>query len=187
MLLLMHFKLYLHLLLDYLLLKIVVYSIRHLVRKELRVWLKHRFRQVVCPVVCYSSPPWFSSLVCIRSSSCNSAVWKGERLIMINVIKMIRSETLAEFRSFVMNNKAFGNLFCNSQKSFHTSPRSSDSNNRGYRSFFKLNNAICIYKKILDVTFFCKCHCWVWRMIYSLYYSSRKVLEGVKTLLWITE
>ena len=66
---------------------------------------------------------------------------------------------MAEFKSFVMNNKAFGNLFCNSQKSFHTSPGSSDSNNRGYRSFFKLNNGICIYKKkkkkkILDVFFF---------------------------------
>ena len=55
--------------------------------------------------------------------------------------------TLAEFRSFVMNNKAFGNVFCNSQKSFHTSPGSSNSNNRGYLSFFKLNNGICIYKK----------------------------------------
>ena len=54
---------------------------------------------------------------------------------------------LAEFKSFVMNNKAFGNLFCNSQKSFHTSPGSSDSNNRGYRSFFRLNNGIYIYKK----------------------------------------
>ena len=52
-----------------------------------------------------------------------------------------------------MNNKAFGNLFCNSQKSFHTSPGSADSNNRGYRSFFKLNNGICI-KKILDVKYF---------------------------------
>ena len=37
-----------------------------------------------------------------------------------------------------MNNKAFGNIFCNSQKNFHTSPRS---------SFFKLNSGICIYKK----------------------------------------
>ena len=68
-------------------------------------------------------------------------------------IQTIRKETviwncpLAEFKSFVMNNKAFGNLFCNSQKSFHTAPGSSDSNNRGYRSFFKINNGICIYKK----------------------------------------
>ena len=38
--------------------------------------------------------------------------------------------------------------------SFHTSPGSSDSNNRGYQSFFKLNNGICIYKQILDVFFF---------------------------------
>ena len=60
---------------------------------------------------------------------------------------LINYHTMAEFKSFVMNNKAFGNLFCNSQKSFHTSPGSSDSNNRGYWSFFKLNNGICIYKK----------------------------------------
>ena len=30
--------------------------------------------------------------------------------------------TLGVFKSFVMNNKAFRNLFCNPQKSFHTSP-----------------------------------------------------------------
>ena len=57
------------------------------------------------------------------------------------------SGTLGQFKSFVMNNKAFGNIFCNPEKSFHTSPRSSASNNRGYRPFFKLNNGICIYKK----------------------------------------
>ena len=49
----------------------------------------------------------------------------------------LNSKILAEFKSFVMNNEAFGNLFCNLQKSFHTSPG----------SFFKLNNGICIYKK----------------------------------------
>ena len=74
-----------------------------------------------------------------------------------------------------MNNKAFGNLFCNSQKSFYTSPGSSDSINRGYRSFFKLNNSIYIYKHPRRNFFFCKCHCWVWRMIDKVYYSSRKV------------
>ena len=67
---------------------------------------------------------------------CNSII------LVVHVCKAV-----AEFRSFVMNNKAFGNLFCNLQKSFHTSTGSSDSNNRGYRSFFKLNNSICIYKK----------------------------------------
>ena len=47
-----------------------------------------------------------------------------------------------------LNHKAFDNLFCNSQKSFHTSPRSADTNNRGYRPFIKLNNGICNYKKM---------------------------------------
>ena len=86
-----------------------------------------------------------------------------------------------------MNNKAFGNLFCNSQKSFHTSPGSSDSNNRGYRSFFKLNNGICIYKKILDVKFF------VIAIVEFEEWSIASIIQvvrsrgGVKTLLWITE
>ena len=30
--------------------------------------------------------------------------------------------TMGPFKSFVLNNKAFRNLFCNPQKSFHTSP-----------------------------------------------------------------
>ena len=29
---------------------------------------------------------------------------------------------MGQFKSIIMNNKAFHNLFCNSQKSFHTSP-----------------------------------------------------------------
>ena len=53
------------------------------------------------------------------------------------------SSILSWFAS--LNHKAFGNLCCNSQKSFHTSPEPYDSNNRGYRSLFKLNNGI--YKK----------------------------------------
>ena len=64
-------------------------------------------------------------------------------------------KTVAEFRSFVMNNKAFGNLFCNSQKSFHTSPGSYDSNNRGYRSFFNSTQQWHLHlQKILHVNFF---------------------------------
>ena len=50
---------------------------------------------------------------------------------------------MGPFKSFVMNNKAFRNSFCNPQKSFHTYLH--DSNNRGCQSFFKLNNSI--YKK----------------------------------------
>ena len=82
-------------------------------------------------------------LIVNTSSSClndNNQSFRPRRCVSL------KTDTLAEFRSFVMNNKAFGNLFCNLQKSFHTSTGSSDSNNRGYRSFFKLNNAICIYK-----------------------------------------
>ena len=55
-----------------------------------------------------------------------------------------------------LNHKTFGNLFCNSQKSFHTFPGTSDSNDKGYRSFLKLNNGICkmAFTKNLDVNFF---------------------------------
>ena len=74
----------------------------------------------------------------------------------LDLVVFVHAATVAEFKSFVLNNKAFGNLFCNSQNSFHTSPGSSDSNNRSYRSFFKLSNGIFIYQKILDVNFFVK-------------------------------
>ena len=58
---------------------------------------------------------------------------------------------MAEFRSFVMNNKAFGYLFCNSQKIFHTSPRSSDSNNRGLSIILQTQQWHLHLQKILDV------------------------------------
>ena len=94
---------------------------------------------------------------------------------------------MAEFKSFVMNNKAFGNLFCNSQKSFHASPGSSDSNNRGYRSFFKLNNNIWVYKKILGLKFFV--HAIVefeeWSIVSIIRVERSR--GGVKTPLWIAE
>ena len=96
-------------------------------------------------------------------------------------------DAVAEFKSFVMNNKAFGNLFCNSQKSFHTSPWSSNSNNRGYRSFFKLNNGISIYKKILDVIFFVNAIVEFEKWSIASIIRVVRSRGGVKTLLWITE
>ena len=42
-------------------------------------------------------------------------------------------------------------MFRNSQKSFHTSARTSDSNNSGRRSLFHLNNDICIHGNIIVV------------------------------------
>ena len=48
-------------------------------------------------------------------------------------LQMTRKHWLSSNLSWFvsLNNKAFGNLFCNPQKSSHTSPESSDSNNRG--------------------------------------------------------
>ena len=84
------------------------------------------------------------------------------------------NDTLAEFRSIVMNNKAFGNLFCNSQKSF-TPLR--DLPTRIIEAIDHSSNSTMAFAftKNPRRKFFCKCHCWVWRMIDSLYYSSRKV------------
>ena len=65
-----------------------------------------------------------------------------------------------------MNNKAFGNIFCNSQKSFHTSPRSS-----GILGFFVNANAIVEFEE------------WSIASIIRVGRSRR----GVKTLFWITE
>ena len=58
---------------------------------------------------------------------------------------------MAEFRFSVMSNNAFGNVFRNSQKRFHTFARSSGPNDRGHRPFFQLKNGILIYK-IVKVT-----------------------------------
>ena len=97
------------------------------------------------------------------------------RRLLNHVLCHLHSYTLAEFKYSVMNSKCFSNVFHNSQKRFHTFP-GPDANNRGYQSFFKLNNSICIFKK-KNIGFFCKsiCHCWVWRLIDSLYYFTWKV------------
>ena len=83
----------------------------------------------------------------------NSSVIQLLRYDHDNVITSLpNGGTLAEFKSFVMNNKAFGNLFCNSQKSFHTSPtRIIEVIDHSSNSTMAFK---CIYKKILDVKFF---------------------------------
>ena len=109
---------------------------------------------------------------------------------MSGVPIQLSGDTLAEFKSFVKNNKAFGYLFCNSQKSFHTSTGSSDSNYRGYRPFFKLNNGILHLQKILDVFFFLFCKNAIVEFEEWSITSIIQVVRfrgGVKTLLWITE
>ena len=61
---------------------------------------------------------------------------------------MIFNYTLAAFKSSLMNNNAFDDVFCNSQKKFHTFLKCSGPNNRGYRPFFQLNNSLLIYKDL---------------------------------------
>ena len=75
-----------------------------------------------------------------------------------------------------MNNKAFGNIFCNSQKSF-TPLR--DLPTRIIEAIDHSSNSTMAFAFTKNPRIFCKCkyHCWVWRMVDSLYYSSRKISE----------
>ena len=74
----------------------------------------------------------------------------------------------------VMNNKAFCNIFRNSQRSFHTLPKSSGLNNRGYRSFVKITQWHIDLQKSLGFFHKCECHSWGGRMVDSLYYAGWK-------------
>ena len=82
-------------------------------------------------------------------------------------------DIMGPFKSFIIDNKAFCNLFCNPQKSFHTSPtRIIEAVNHSS------NSTIAFTKKLTSSRkFSSKCYCWVWRMVDSLYYSSRKIPE----------
>ena len=101
-----------------------------------------------------------------------------------------RNHTVAEFKSFVTNNNAFGNVFCNSQKSFHNFATCSGPLNRGYHSFCQLNNSILIYKNIKVYIYdFVN-----WYAIVQLEeWSTASIIwvvtsaKDVKTLSWITE
>ena len=59
---------------------------------------------------------------------------------------MNNAQLVGEFRFSEMNDKAFGNVFRNLQKSFHTFAWCSGPNKRYFRPFFQLNNSISIYK-----------------------------------------
>ena len=74
-----------------------------------------------------------------------------------------------------MNNKAFGNIFCNSQS--FTPLR--DLPTRIIEAIDHSSNSTMAFAFTENPRIFCKCkcHCWVWRMVDSLYYSSRKISE----------
>ena len=80
------------------------------------------------------------------------------------------------FKSFVMNNKGFRKLFCNLQKSFHSSPtliiEAVNHSSNSTVAFTKNFTSSRIF-----FFFFGKYYCWVWRMVDSLYYSRRKIPE----------
>ena len=64
-----------------------------------------------------------------------------------------------------------------SQMSFHTSQRSSQLENRGYRSFYNRNNDICIYKKSYHFPS-TQMLLLSWRMIDRFYFLGGKISES---------
>ena len=85
------------------------------------------------------------------------------------------SSNLSWFAS--LNNKAFGNLFCNPEKGFHTSLGNLPT--RIIEAIDHSSNSTMAFAFTKNPRIFCKCkcHCWAWRMVDSLYYSSRKTSE----------
>ena len=63
------------------------------------------FKRIFCPLKRSFTLPVCSLLINLSKTFCTLTI-----------------KPLVPFKSFVMNNKAFRTLFCNPQKSFHTSP-----------------------------------------------------------------
>ena len=63
--------------------------------------------------------------------------------------KEIESPCESLFKSFVMNNKAFRKLFCNPQKSFHTSPT------RKIEAVNHSSNSTIAFTKVLQLAVKC--------------------------------
>ena len=86
------------------------------------------------------------------------------------------------FKSFVMNNKAFRNLFCNPQKSFHTSPT------RIIQAVNHSSNAtIAFTKKFLQlaVNIFVNAFVEFEEWLTASFIRVGRFQRGVETLLWI--
>ena len=80
---------------------------------------------------------------------------RGFNQFVLDPIFKVSLHTLGPFKSSVMNNKAFRNLFCNPQKSFHTSPtREIEAVNHSS------NSTIAFTKNLhLAVIFSSNCYC----------------------------
>ena len=69
-------------------------------------------------------------------SCCKAEFWNLSFFMCLEV-----QDALDDFKSFVMNNPSYGNVFCNSQKRFHTFLRCSGPNIRRCWSLFRLNKS----------------------------------------------
>ena len=82
------------------------------------------------------------------------------------------------------NNKAFCNLFCNSQRNFHTSPtRIIEAVNHSSNSTIAFTRNLTSSRNVLLVNAIAEFEEWLTVSIIRV----RRFRRGVKTLLWITE
>ena len=110
-------------------------------------------------------------------------------LIFYEWYLLIQNKTVGPFKSFVMNNKAFRNSFCNPQKSFHTSPtRIMDVVNHSSNSTIAFTKKKKKKKNTPRHNFFLVNAIFEFeeRLTASIIRVGR-FQRGVKTLLWITE
>ena len=117
--------------------------------------------------------------------TCGSKYGSGNQMHIRRWCKEIESpcDSMGLFKSFVMNNKAFRNFFCNPQKSFHTSPT------RIIEAVNHFSNSTIAFIKILQLALKCFVNAIVefeeW-LTASIIRDGR-FRRGVKTLLWITQ
>ena len=92
--------------------------------------------------------------------------------------------TLGSFKSFVMDNKASRNLFCNPQKSFHTSPTQTiEAVNHSSNSTIAFTKCFTSSRIFFLVNAIVEFEEWLTASIIRV----RRFWRGVKILLWITE
>ena len=102
----------------------------------------------------------------------------------LRYLLLLASHLMGPFKYFLMNNKAFRNLFCNPQKSFHTSPtRITEAVNHSSKSTIAFTIFFFHLAVFLLVNAIVEFEEWLTASIIGVVRFRR----GVKTLLWITE
>ena len=143
--------------------------------------------RILYPLICIfvgigHNDPWVESHMWPQQTWGRMSSWGQWPLVQVFEKKgHWLSSNLSWFAS--LNNKALGNLFCNPQRSFHTSPEHSDSNNSIYKIKLRLGvkflvNAIVEFEEWLTTSIIRVGEVWKldYKMNYeNLCYSLRKI------------